>query len=207
MEIREFLKNGQNASCVIAVLLPDGHDALPPAERLGDETMAAALDYATDRHGAMLARIRPFSLLDRTNDDVPHGALDLVLTLELLSLTAHPLIIAPTSFALWGVSGVRYRPTTPGGKPAYATCEACHEAAPTAGSRGDIATSMPIVMFGQDALPRSDADFELTDEPLLPFRRRFGGIPFRLARREPLAGVLFTPEPDRLFVIADFSAS
>ncbi|MFN8591084.1 MAG: hypothetical protein U0031_06425 [Thermomicrobiales bacterium] len=156
-------------------------------------------DY-TDRDGASLAKILPIGLIDQTFVDgstTPIGERDLALRLLIQTNVDRPLVISPDSFALWDLEGFLYRPLPHDAPFPPLECDA--EVCPPA-------QVFPDPEMGDlDRMWRIRDEQYLTDAPLTPASRVFRRILFRVPQAAELIRIVFTPEPDRLLILADFT--
>lgn len=142
----------------------------------------------TDAAGAELGQIRPTSMLDITNHNslaTPDGQRDLWLNLRIRNTGAADLVAGPTAFALWAISGFLYRP---------------HDLF----VRADGDDQRVLVRLHEPKAYLFVTGDLLIADPIAPRAERFGGITFRVPAETWFAGLLFTPEPDRVLVLADF---
>lgn len=158
------------------------------------------LDY-TDRDGASLAKILPIALIDQSHGGgapTPTGEPDLALRLLIEMVTDRPLVISPDSFALWDMEGFLYRPMPHGDGPfPPLVCDA---------TVCPPAQVFPDPEMGDlDRLWRIKDEQYLSDASLAPASRVFRRVLFRVPHAAELIRIVFTPEPDRLLILADFT--
>jgi hypothetical protein len=173
--------------------------------------------YYTDAAGRELATIRPFSLENislQAGIDTPPNQRDFVLWLRIVNTSGGALSVPPEAFALWGDDGLLYRPQDVlSGRMAELEgkrTEAAAAATASATPGGGIATPpdfAEIVHEGPDDYDLMQMWFQnlLTADPIAAGDEDSGAITFRVSERACLSGLLFTPEPDRIYVVADFS--
>jgi hypothetical protein len=144
------------------------------------ETRAVGFEWMiyTDAAGNELAQMRPYAMQDishEPNVETPEGTRSLGMSVKIWNTGDAELTVPPSAFALWGADGMLFRPQ-------------------------DIYL---------DATPDNQAQamraFDHSAAPIPPSSERFGWLHFRVPTDACLAGLLFTPEPERVLVVADFS--
>ena len=185
---------------------PDDAVAVPRGSHI--RAIEADPLYVRDDTGTIVISIRPYSLTDVSRrDDI--GALagwrDLRLHIAIQSLTGRMVGVSPQAFAVRGCDGLLYRPwgiDLPDGAHPVPTPEAAESIAVSPAERPGSFTIVPLGSAPDD--PTAPAAL-FGDEPLPPFARRSGSLLFRVPATTCLDGVVFTPEPDQHFLLADFS--
>jgi hypothetical protein len=145
------------------------------------------LDY-TDSDGKVLGRIRPNVMLDISNHRglvTPEDRRDLWLHVSIRNTGGAEFVVEPTALALWTTAGYLHRPL---------------EERP----RGYMGNVLDDFDQGEHALVPGSGALQLTSEPIAPRTDRNSNILFRIPADVWLAGLVFTPEPERILVLARF---
>jgi hypothetical protein len=170
--------------------------------------------FYTDRAGNILARIRPYEMRDVSADgesQTPSGQRDLWVRVGIQSTSGREIMAPASAFALWDCRGYLHRSrdypngvaVDDGGRIIDATPSEMpptidRPAAPRDVHSGGAQQSgdPPLLQDGRSVL--------LEDKPIAPYSDAGGVIRFRVPSAACLAGLVFTPEPDRVLVVANF---
>ncbi len=132
----------------------------------------------TDAAGIELAQMHPYAMQDLSNRPevvVLAGSRSLGVSLTIWNTGNADFFAPPAAFALWGLDGMLYRPR-------------------------DIFAS-----YAPKARVAALRALEHSLDPIPPGSERFGWLHFRLPAKARLGGLLFTPGPERVLVVADLS--
>lgn len=160
----------------------------------------------TDADGKELATIRVFSFENvsgRPGLATPGGHRDFLAHLRIHNSSALPLFIPSDAFALWDVNGFLYRPQD-------LLSELRLRIREEKRARADaVATPIAAIPTRKDADPEWLSRIwrgELRPAESIPRGGDVGrGILFRVPESATLDGLLFTPEPERMFVLVYFT--